>query len=189
MATASTSGGAKKSASKSAASKSKSTKKTSAKSKPQQAITLLKADHREVEKLFAQFEKATDNDQKKQIFDQINLALKVHTQIEEEIFYPVSREYLEGEEEDIVDEAVVEHAAAKDLMAEIEAMDPSEDLYDAKVKVLSEQIDHHVEEEEEEYFPECLKTDMDMKEVGERLKARKEELMAQMGGDQARATQ
>jgi hemerythrin superfamily protein len=188
MAATSAASSGKKSAAKSAA-KSKTGKTSSARLKTQQAITLLKADHRAVEKLFAQFEKATDNDQKKQIFDQINLALKVHTQIEEEIFYPVSREYLEGEEEDMVDEAVVEHAAAKDLMAEIEAMQPGEDLYDAKVKVLSEQIEHHVEEEEKEYFPECLKTEMDMKEVGERLKSRKEELMAQMGGDQDRAVQ
>lgn len=185
MATASTSGG-KKSAAKSSSKKS-TTKKTSS-SRSQLAVTLLKADHRAVEKLFAQYEKAKDNDQKKQIFDQINLELKVHTQIEEEIFYPVSREYLEGEDEDMVDEAVVEHHAAKELMAEIEAMQPGEDLYDAKVKVLQEQIEHHVEEEEDEYFPECLKTEMDMKEVGDRLRARKEELMAEMGGDQGRAT-
>ncbi len=101
-------------------------------------------------------------------------------QVEEEIFYPTSREFLA--DEDIVDEAVVEHAAAKDLIAEIETMQPGEELYDAKVTVLQEQIEHHVEEEETEYFPKLKKTDMDMKGVGAQLNARKEELKGQMDG-------
>jgi hemerythrin superfamily protein len=188
MATASTSHGGKKSA-KSAASKSRTkstaSKTASASSGSQQAITLLKADHRAVEKLFSQFEKAKDDDQKKQIAEEICMELKIHTQIEEEIFYPISREFLE--DDDIVDEAFVEHAAAKDLIAEIEAMQPGEELFDAKVTVLKEQIEHHVEEEEKEYFPQCVKSDMDLKAVGEQLKARKEELMAQMGGGLVRA--
>ena len=98
--------------------------------------------------------------------------------IEEEIFYPVSREYLKDDA--IVDEAVVEHASAKDLIAEIEQMAPGDDLYDAKVKVLNELIEHHVEEEEKEYFPQAKKTDMDMKAVGARMAARKAELKGQM---------
>jgi hemerythrin superfamily protein len=152
-----------------------------------EAIALLEADHRAVEKLFAQFEKARDTDRKKLLADKICMELKIHTQIEEEIFYPTSREYLE--DEDIVDEAVVEHAAAKELIAEIETMQPGEELYDAKVTVLQEQIEHHVEEEESEYFPKLRKTDMDMKAVGAMLKARKEELMSQMGGDRGGAAQ
>jgi hemerythrin superfamily protein len=163
----------------------KSTTKSTASRGPD-AVALLKADHREVEKLFAQFEKAKDSDRKKTLADKICLELKVHTQIEEEIFYPTSRDYLE--DDDIVDEAVVEHAAAKDLIAEIEAMRPGDELYDAKVTVLQEQIEHHVEEEETEYFPKLKKTDMDMKAIGAQLKTRKEELMGQMDG-QGRAVQ
>jgi len=153
----------------------------------QDAVALLKADHREVEKLFGQFEKAKDEDRKKALADKICLELKVHTQIEEEIFYPTAREYLDDEE--MVDEAVVEHAAAKDLIAEIEGMQPSDDLYEAKVTVLQEQIEHHVQEEEKELFPKLKKTDMDMKAVGGQLKSRKTELMGQMDGGQGKAMQ
>jgi hemerythrin superfamily protein len=151
------------------------------------AVAMLTADHRAVEKLFAQFEKARDTDRKQAIADKICLELTVHMQVEEEIFYPTSREFLT--DEDIVDEAVVEHAAAKDLIAEIKAMQPNEELYDAKVTVLQEQIEHHVEEEETEYFPKLRKTGMDMKDVGAQLKSRKEELMARMKGGQGRAVQ
>jgi hemerythrin superfamily protein len=140
------------------------------------AVALLKADHRAVEKLFGQFEKAKGDDRRKALADKICLELRVHMQIEEEIFYPVSREYLKND--DIVDEAVVEHAAARDLMDEIEAMQPGDDLYDAKMTVLEEQIEHHVEEEEEDYFPKVKKTDMDLKAVGTRMAALKAQLMA-----------
>ena len=124
---------------------------------------------------------------KKALADRICLELRIHMQIEEEIFYPTSSEYLK--DEDIVDEAVVEHAAARDLMEEIEAMQPTDDLYDAKVTVLEEQIEHHVEEEETEYFPKVQKTDMDLKAIGARMKARKEELTARMDQDQGTAVQ
>ena len=169
-------------------------KKTAAKSaaktparKGLDAVALLKADHRTVEKLFAQFEKAKDQDRKKALADRICLELRVHTQIEEEIFYPVSREFLK--DDDIVDEAVVEHAAAKDLIGEIETMQPTEDLYDAKVTVLQEQIEHRVEEEETEYFPKLQKTDMDLTAIGAQLKARKDELMSQMNTGQQKSVQ
>jgi hemerythrin superfamily protein len=188
MATATTSSGGKKNASTKSSAKRAPAKKTSASiARTQDAVALLKADHRAVEKLFSQFEKAKDDDRKKQIADQICMELRVHTQIEEEIFYPTSREFLE--DDDIVDEAVVEHAAAKDLIAEIEAMQPGEDLFDAKVTVLQEQIEHHVEEEEKEFFPQVQKTDMDLKAIGQQMKARKEELMAQMDGGEGRAVQ
>jgi hemerythrin superfamily protein len=189
MATASTSGGAKKTATrKSASTKSQSTTRKTAAStaRNKDAVALLKADHRAVEKLFSQFEKAKDDDRKKQIAGQICMELRVHTQIEEEIFYPVSREFLK--DEDIVDEAVVEHASAKDLIEQIETMEPGEELYDAKVTVLQELIEHHVEEEEKEYFPQVQKTEMDLKAIGEQMKARREELMGQMAG-QGRAVQ
>lgn len=141
-------------------------------------IALLKADHRTVEKLFAQFEKARDDDRRKALADKICLELRVHMQLEEEIFYPVSREFLK--DDDIVDEAVVEHAAARDLIEEIEAMQPAEAFYDAKMTVLQEQIEHHVEEEETEYFPKVRKTKMDLKAIGARMQARKEHLMTRM---------
>lgn len=166
------------STSKKSASTKTTARKTSSAPAGKDAVALLKADHREVEKLFAQFEKARSDKVKKSVAEKICMELRVHTQIEEEIFYPVSREYLKDDA--IVDEAVVEHASAKDLITEIEQMEPGEDLYDAKVKVLSELIEHHVEEEEKEYFPEAKKTEMDMKAVGAQMAARKEELMSQM---------
>jgi hemerythrin superfamily protein len=153
------------------------TKTGRASAQPDDAVSDLMADHRKVEKLFKQFEEATDDEAKKQkIFSQIAMELKVHTTIEEEIFYPASREYVE---EDMVNEAVVEHQAAKDLIAEIEATSPSDEMYDAKVKVLQEQIEHHVEEEETELFPKCRKSDMDLKGLADPLAARKAELMGQ----------
>lgn len=139
------------------------------------AVSVLMRDHREVERLFKEYEKAKEDDaRKQQIFQQVAMELKLHTQIEEEIFYPASREFVDDEE--VVNEAVVEHASAKDLIAQLEAMQPTDQYYDAKVKVLQEMIDHHVEEEETEFFPECRKSDMDLKAIGEQLEMRKEEL-------------
>ena len=140
----------------------------------QDAIALLRADHREVKKMFQEFEKTEGDAEKQELATRICTALKVHTQIEEEIFYPAAYEALE--EDDLLDEAEVEHASAKDLIAQIEASSPSEPLYDAKVKVLGDYVDHHVEEEEKELFPECRDSDMDLKALGEQLRARKAEL-------------
>ncbi|CAN7277650.1 hemerythrin domain-containing protein [Phenylobacterium sp. LjRoot219] len=145
------------------------------------AISLLKKDHRQVEEWFDEFEQLDADAEKLELFRKIALALKVHTQIEEEIFYPEER----GEvDDDILDEAYVEHAGAKRLIAEIEAMKPDEDLYDAKVKVLSEYIKHHVKEEEQPggMFAQAKKGDDDLDAMGERLQARKAELMAKLGG-------
>ena len=148
------------------------------------AVELLTKQHREVEDLFEQFEKLTDRAKasKKKIADQICNALIMHTTIEEEIFYPATREASKGEEEteDMVDEAVVEHASAKDLIAQIQEMDPDDELYDAKVKVLSEMIEHHVEEEEKEMFPKTRKLKLDMEVLGQEMKARQEEIEASM---------
>lgn len=175
----------KSSSTKSASSKSKTTaKKASSTPKSDPATRLLMQDHRTVEKLFKQYEKAKEDPAQKQtIFQQIYMELAVHTRIEEEIFYPASRPHVK--EEEMVNEAEVEHASAKDLMAQLQKMKPDDPYYDAKVKVLQEMIEHHVEEEEKEYFPEVRKTEMDLKAVGEQLKARKEELMAEMGGGPA----
>lgn len=155
-------------------------KKTRSRTSPNDAVKLLEADHRQVEKWFKEYEATNGEKTKAKLVEQICTALKVHTQIEEEIFYPVSREFLSTEDEEMVDEAVVEHAAAKNLIAEIEGMEVGDELFDAKVKVLMEMIEHHVEEEEKEYFPETRKTEMDMEAVGAQMAARKEELMAQM---------
>jgi hemerythrin superfamily protein len=105
--------------------------------------------------------------------------LTVHATVEEEIFYPAAREALE--EQDLLDEAEVEHATAKDLIAQIQTMDPSDELYDAKVTVLGEYVNHHVQEEEKQMFPKCKKAKMPLDELGEQLQARKQALMAEVG--------
>ena len=139
------------------------------------AISLLEADHREVDGLFDAFEAASEDAEKKALADKICLALKVHTQIEEELFYPPARE--KTGDGDLIDEALVEHTGAKTLIAQIEAMRPGQPLYDAKVKVLGEQVRHHVQEEETELFPEVRETKIDLEALGAKLAARKAELM------------
>ena len=143
----------------------------------QDAIELLKADHRKVEELFEKFENAKGDGAKQKLALQICTELTVHTHIEEEIFYPAC----EGKiEEDLLKEAYVEHDGAKVLIAEIEAGGPDDEYYDAKVKVLSEQIEHHVEEEEERggMFAQAKKADLDLDALGAQMAARKQELMA-----------
>jgi hemerythrin superfamily protein len=145
------------------------------------AIALLKADHRQVEEWFEQFEKTRDDDRKLTLATKICSALKVHTTIEEEIFYPA---FLAAtEDKDMHHEAEVEHAGAKNLIAQIEASSPDDDYYDAKVKVLSEMIKHHVKEEEQPggMFAEARDSDMDLKALGEEMAARKTELEAASG--------
>lgn len=154
------------------------TKKAAPRKSKDDAIAFLESQHRQVEGWFEQFEKTNSDAKKLDLFNKINLALKAHTQVEEEIFYPDARRAIN--DEDLLDEAVVEHQAAKQLMAEIEVMKPGEDLYDAKVKVLSEEIEHHVKEEEEELFPKCRKSDMDLVSLGEQMKARFAELSGQL---------
>lgn len=124
--------------------------------------------------MFEQYEKTEGDDEKQALAMQICKALTVHARIEEEIFYPAAYEALD--DDDLLDEAEVEHASAKDLIAQIEASSPAEPLFDAKVKVLGEYINHHVEEEEGEMFPECRSSDMDLKALGEQMRARKAEL-------------
>jgi hemerythrin superfamily protein len=140
------------------------------------AIALLKADHRQVEDWFSQFEKSSSASKKQKLAAQICDALTVHTTIEEEIFYPA---FIEATgDKDMHHEAVVEHAGAKNLIAEIQGMSASDDYFEAKVTVLSEMIKHHVKEEEQPggMFAEAKKSEMDLKALGERLMARKKEL-------------
>ena len=143
------------------------------------AIELLKQDHRTVEDLFAQFEKASGDGRKQTIAEQICLELSVHAKIEEEIFYPAC----EGKvEEDLLKEAYVEHDGAKLLIAQIMAGEPSDEFYEAKVTVLQEQIEHHVEEEEkrmEGLFSQARKAGLDMDALGAQLAARKQELTSE----------
>jgi hemerythrin superfamily protein len=171
---------AKGAARKSASSRTKSTTKKSAAGQ-KDAIQLLKADHREVERLFKQFEDASGDERRMQLSERICMELKIHTEIEEEIFYPACREFLK--EDEIVNESIVEHQAAKDLIQEIRGMDPSDEMFEARMTVLQEQIEHHVEEEEKELFPQVQKTDIDLKGIGEQLMRRKTELQEQMETD------
>jgi hemerythrin-like domain-containing protein len=148
------------------------------------AISLLKADHKSVQDMFKAYEKLckddeTDPEDKHELASQICAELTVHAQIEEEIFYPALREALD--DEDILDEALVEHATAKDLIAQLQEMDIGEEFYDAKVIVLGEYVNHHVEEEQGEMFKRARKARVNMDALGEQLRARKEELMAEMG--------
>jgi hemerythrin superfamily protein len=162
----------------------KSTKSTTSKI---DAIALLKADHREVEGFFSQFEKAKSEDRKQELAQKICAALRVHTRIEEELFYPPF--YDKTGDKELHHEAEIEHDAAKRMIAEIEASGPDDDYYDAKVKVLSEMIKHHVKEEEQPggMFAEARKAKMDLKEIGERMQARKRQLMNGMNSERQRA--
>jgi len=137
------------------------------------AIALLKADHRKVEEIFAAFEKATSKTRKQALAEQACLELKVHTVLEEEVFYPACRGQIE---EDLLNEAYVEHDGAKVMINEIEAASPDDDFYDAKVKVLSEMIEHHVEEEEkrsEGMFSKARAAGLDMDALADAMRARK----------------
>jgi hypothetical protein len=143
------------------------------------AIALLKADHRKVEELFEKFEATRGGQAKGKIARQICLELKIHTMLEEEIFYPAFRGKID---DDMLDEAYVEHDGAKILINEIEAGAPDDDFYDAKVTVLSEEIEHHVHEEEmpsEGMFAQCRKADVDLVSMRDAMLERKAQLLEQ----------
>ena len=145
---------------------------------PRDGLQLLTQDHRKVEDLFEQYEKARGVERKRELVSQICTELKIHSMIEEEIYYPAIRGKVE---DDDLDEAYVEHDGAKVLINELEASEPNEEFYDAKVKVLQEEIEHHVKEEEKQagnLFQQTRAADIDLEELGRKLKARKEELMA-----------
>lgn len=141
------------------------------------AIALLKADHEAVSQLFAEYEKTRSLPNKKALVTELCTALSVHVQIEEEIFYPAVKAALKDKL--LVPEAMVEHAGVKDLIAQLEGIQPDDEMYDAKVKVLSEYVKHHVKEEHSEMFPKAKASSLDMVELGARMSARKDELLAQ----------
>jgi hemerythrin-like domain-containing protein len=144
------------------------------------AIKLLKEDHAEVKKLFGEYDKLAkreaDAAEREMLALKICEMLTVHTKLEEEIFYPACREVLQ-EADELVDEAAVEHSSAKELIQQIESGKPDDDLFDAKVKVLGEYINHHVKEEQNELFPK-VRGRIDTKGIGQQMQERKEELMA-----------
>lgn len=150
------------------------------------AVALLKADHRKVEDLFEKFEKAREESRKLGLVREICTELMVHSQIEEEIFYPACKGKIE--DQDLLDESYVEHDGAKVLIAELQQGAPSDEFYDAKVKVLSELIKHHVKEEErrsEGLFAEARQAGVDVEALGERMATRKEELLKEFQDDAA----
>lgn len=160
----------------------KATAKRAAPAKPRtpaapDAVTLLRADHKAVTALFEKILKMRgDTPAKKALQEKICNELTVHTEIEEEIFYPAARAAIK--DDDMLDEAQVEHNGAKELIANLRGLQPGQDMYDAKVKVLSEYIKHHVKEEQNEMFPKVKKTKLDLKALGAQMLARKQELMA-----------
>lgn len=143
------------------------------------AISMLRADHRRVEEMFKEFERAHGDKSKAEIAAEICEELKVHTQVEEEIFYPAARRAVDAP--DLLDEAEVEHASAKALIEEIEGMEAGEPLYDAKVTVLGEYVRHHIKEEQKELFPKVKEADLDLKELGAQIEQRKGELLGEAG--------
>jgi hemerythrin-like domain-containing protein len=154
------------------------TKKTTQRnSTAQDATALLRADHKRVSGLFAEYKKARSSENKKDIVAKICRELTVHAQIEEEIFYPAVKQALK--DKTLVPEATVEHATLKALIAQVEGGEPDNEMFDAKIEVMSEYVQHHVKEEQNEMFPKAKASKMDLMELGEQLTERKAELMAQ----------
>lgn len=155
----------------------KTTTPSKFKSAPKDAVALLKADHEVVSQLFAEFDKTRSAANKKALVAEICTELSVHAQIEEEIFYPAVKSALKDKM--LVPEAKVEHASVMDLIEQLEGVEPGGEMYDAKVKVLSEYVKHHVKEEQDEMFPKVKASSVDIVELGARMVARKDELLAQ----------
>jgi hemerythrin superfamily protein len=169
-------------------SRKRSTRRSARKTSPsrrssrrQDALTLLKSDHQEVKQLFTRFERANGSTEKERLAKKICNELKLHARLEEEMFYPAVREAIS--DSDLVTEAEVEHASAKDLINQIEATSPSDERYDALVTVLAEYVRHHIQEEEGEMFPKVRRSELDLLALGERIGERKrEEQKAGSGG-------
>lgn len=145
------------------------------------ALDLLMEDHKNVRKMFKDFEKMhadASPEEKQDLAEQICAELTMHTAVEEEIFYPAARDAIE--DDDLMNEAEVEHASAKELIEQIQAMDPSDPMYDAKVTVLGEYVEHHVKEEEKEMFPKAKKAKMDLDALGQEILQSKESQSAGM---------
>lgn len=141
------------------------------------ALAMLKADHDKVKKMFKEFEKldTDETEEKAQLVKQACAELKIHTQLENEIVYPAVREAIE--DDDLMDEALVEHQAAEELISQLEQMEPGDEMYDAKFTVLGEYVNHHITEEQNEMFPKARKAKIDLAALGEQMMVRKQELM------------
>lgn len=149
---------------------------TTSPQKTKEAIALLRADHKLVNDLFDEYEKTRSAAKKKSLVKQICTELTIHAQIEEEFFYPAAKKALRDKE--LIPEATVEHATLKDLIAQVADVEPDGEMYDAKIKVLSEYVKHHVKEEQNEIFPKVKASNLDLIELGAQLTERKEELLA-----------
>ena len=145
--------------------------------KAKEAIALLRADHKMVDDLFKEYEKTRSNIRKRQLVATICRELSVHAQIEEEIFYPAVKDAIKDKE--LIPEATVEHATLKDLIAQVEGIEPDGEMFDAKIKVMSEYVKHHVKEEQNEMFPKAKEAKLDLVELGAKLAVRKAELLAE----------
>jgi hemerythrin superfamily protein len=170
-------------AAKKTAAKKTAAKKATAKVSRTDAIAILTADHKRVKKMFKTFEKMKDDGSaadKQALAQQICDEVTLHAEVEEQIFYPATRESID--DADLLDEAEVEHASAKDLIAQIQAGDPSDPKWSAKVTVLGEYIDHHVEEEENEMFPKARKAKMDLESLGQEIAAMKQSRQQDQSG-------
>jgi hemerythrin superfamily protein len=144
--------------------------------KAQEATAMLRADHKRVSDLFAQYEKTRAIGKKRDIVSKICTELSVHSEVEEEIFYPAVKQALKDKK--LVPEATVEHATLKDLISQVKGVEPDGEMFDAKIKVLSEYVKHHVKEEQNEMFSRAKKTTLDMNALGARMALRKKELLA-----------
>ena len=154
----------------------KKSTKPRATAQPKDAIAMLKADHKKVSGLFERFEKSRAASTKKKLVLEICRELTVHTTLEEEIFYPAVKAALRDKE--LVPESNVEHATVKDLISQVSGVESGGEEYDAKLKVMSEYVKHHVKEEQNEMFPLARKTPLDMGALGAQMAARKAELLA-----------
>lgn len=158
--------------------------KGAAKSSAHDVLKLLADDHKKVKKMFDEFEKMkkkgnADDDAKRMLVEKCCAELTAHAQVEEEIFYPALRDAIN--DTDLLDEAEVEHASAKQLITELAAMQPGDELYDAKFTVLGEYVKHHIDEEEKELFAKAKKAKVDLAELGEEVMERKQELHDELG--------
>lgn len=147
------------------------------------AIELLITDHESVRRLFDEYEELVDDEaeaeDRQALAEEICAMLTVHSMLEQEILYPAAREAVDNQDQ--LDEAEVEHQNVDDVIAQIQEMDPAEELYDAKVKVLAEMVDHHVREEEDELFPAMEASELDLEELGHSLRERRAELLEELG--------
>ncbi len=159
------------------AAKTGSTPTSKAKAAPKEAIAILRADHKLVSELFAEVDKTKKQEKKIKLVEQICQELTIHAQVEEEIFYPAVKDALNDDE--LVPEAQVEHASLKMLIAELEGAQGDDEMYDARVKVLSEYVKHHVKEEQNEMFPKVKESNLDLVELGAQILQRKEELKSE----------